>query len=47
MIKALAHAMLMEHLVLFNTFNSNLGADQITAFKAKVLARGARSFEHR
>ncbi len=39
--------MLMEHLVLFNTFNSNLGADQITAFKAKVLARGARSFEHR
>lgn len=36
-----------QHVVLFNTFNSNLGADQIAAFKAKVLARGARSFEHR
>jgi hypothetical protein len=36
-----------QHVVLFNTFNSNLGADQIEAFKAKVMARGARSFEHR
>jgi hypothetical protein len=36
-----------QHVVLFNTFNSNLGADQIAAFKAKVMARGARSFEHR
>lgn len=36
-----------QHVVLFNTFNSNLGADQIAAFKSKVMARGARSFEHR
>ncbi|XZG71649.1 flavodoxin [Chitinibacteraceae bacterium HSL-7] len=36
-----------QHVVLFNTFNSNLGADQIAAFRLKVLARGARSFEHR
>ena len=36
-----------QHVVLFNTFNSNFGEDQIAAFKAKVLARGARSFEHR
>lgn len=36
-----------QHVVLFNTFNSNLGADQIAAFKAKVMAHGARSFEHR
>jgi flavodoxin len=36
-----------QHVVLFNTFNSNFGDDQIAAFKAKVMARGARSFEHR
>lgn len=36
-----------QHVVLFNTLNSNLGTDQIAAFKAKVMARGARSFEHR
>ncbi|MFW9617697.1 flavodoxin [Aquabacterium sp.] len=36
-----------QHVVLFNTFNSNLAADQIAAFKAKVMARGARSFKHR
>lgn len=36
-----------QHVVLFTTFNSNFGKDQIAAFKAKVLLRGARSFEHR
>ncbi|HHK9461686.1 MAG: hypothetical protein DI604_32425 [Delftia acidovorans] len=36
-----------QHVVLFNTFNSNFGDDQIAAFKAKVMARGAVSFEHR
>lgn len=36
-----------QHVVLFNTFNSNFGDDQIAAFRAKVLAHGARSFEHR
>jgi hypothetical protein len=36
-----------QHIVLFNTFNSNYGDDQIAAFKAKVMARGAVSFEHR
>ncbi|AKQ17227.1 hypothetical protein ADJ52_20540 [Pseudomonas aeruginosa] len=36
-----------QHIVLFNTFNSNFGDDQIIAFKKKVMARGARSFEHR
>ncbi len=35
------------HGVLFNTFNSHFGDDQVAPFKAKVLARGARSFEHR
>lgn len=35
-----------KHVVLFNTYNSNFGAEQIAAFKAKVLARGASSFEH-
>jgi len=35
------------HVVLFNTFNSNFGDDQIAAFKAQVMARGAASFEHR
>lgn len=36
-----------QHVVLFNTFNSNFGADQIAAFKAQVMSRGAASFEHR
>jgi len=36
-----------QHVVLFNTFNSNFGDDQIVDFKAKVMARGAASFEHR
>lgn len=36
-----------QHVVLFNTFNSNFGDDQIAAFKAKVMERGAASFEHR
>ncbi|MFN4289939.1 MAG: flavodoxin family protein [Permianibacter sp.] len=36
-----------KHVVLFNTFNSNFGDDQIAAFQAKVMAHGARSFEHR
>ncbi|WP_217898202.1 flavodoxin family protein [Zobellella denitrificans] len=36
-----------QHVVLFNTFNSQFGEDHIAAFRAKVMARGARSFEHR
>lgn len=36
-----------QHVVLFNTFNSHIGEDHIAAFKAKVMARGAKSFEHR
>ena len=36
-----------QHVVLFNTFNSNFGDDQIAAFKAQVMERGAASFEHR
>lgn len=36
-----------QHVVLFNTFNSHIGDDYIATFKAKVMARGARSFEHR
>lgn len=36
-----------QHVVLFNTFNSNFGADQIAAFRVKVMERGAASFEHR
>ena len=36
-----------QHIVLFNTFNSHFGDDHIAAFKARVMARGARSFEHR
>lgn len=36
-----------QDVVLFNTFNSNFGDDQIAAFKAKVMERGAKSFEHR
>ena len=33
--------------VLFNTFNSQFTPEYIDAFKAKVLERGARTFEHR
>lgn len=36
-----------QHVVLFNTFNSHIGEDYIAKFKAKVIARGAKSFEHR
>lgn len=36
-----------QHVVLFNTYNSQFGDDHIAALKTKVLARGARSFEHR
>ncbi|MGH8854428.1 MAG: flavodoxin family protein [Telluria sp.] len=36
-----------QHVVLFNTFNSNFGDDQIVAFKRKLMERGAVSFEHR
>ncbi len=36
-----------QHVVLFNTFNSNFGDDQTAAFKAKVMAHSAVSFEHR
>lgn len=35
-----------KHVVLFNTYNSNFGTEQIAVFKSKVLARGASSFEH-
>lgn len=36
-----------QHVVLFNTYNSHFGQDHIAKFKAKVMARGAKSFEHR
>lgn len=36
-----------QHVVLFNTFNSHIGDEYIAAFKAKVMAHGAKSFEHR
>lgn len=36
-----------QHVVLFNTFNSNFGDDQVAAFRAKVMEHGAASFEHR
>lgn len=36
-----------QHVVLFNTHNSHFGDDHIAALKAKVMARGARSFAHR
>lgn len=35
------------HVVLFNTFNSHIADEHIAAFQAKVMARGATSFEHR
>ena len=34
-------------MVLFNTFNSHIGEDYIAKLEAKVMARGARSFEHK
>lgn len=36
-----------QHVVLFNTFNSHFGDDHIARLKAKVMARSAKSFEHR
>ena len=36
-----------KHVVLFNTFNSHVGDDHVARLKAKVMARGAKSFEHR
>lgn len=36
-----------QNVVLFNTFNSHIGEDYIAKFKDKVMARGAKSFEHR
>ncbi|MFM5338342.1 flavodoxin family protein [Aeromonas enteropelogenes] len=36
-----------KDVVLFNTYNSHLGEEHIAALKAKVMARGARSFTHR
>lgn len=36
-----------KHVVLFNTFNSHVGEEHIARLKAEVMARGARSFEHR
>ena len=36
-----------QHIVLFNTYNSNFGDEHIEKLKAKLMARGARSFEHR
>lgn len=36
-----------QRVVLFNTFNSQFKSEYIDRFKATVMARGARSFEHR
>jgi len=36
-----------QHIVLFNTYNSNFGDEHIERLKTKLMARGARSFEHR
>lgn len=36
-----------QRVVLFNTYNSHIGEDYIAQLKAKVMARGAKSFEHR
>lgn len=35
------------HVVLFNTYNSHIGEDHIAKFKEKLMARGAKSFEHK
>ncbi|WP_202411194.1 flavodoxin family protein [Aeromonas veronii] len=36
-----------KEVVLFNTYNSHFGEEHIAALKAKVMARGAKSFTHR
>lgn len=36
-----------KDVVLFNTYNSHFGKEHIEALKAKVMARGAKSFTHR
>lgn len=36
-----------KRVILFNTFNSHFGPEYIEAFRATVMQRGARSFEHR
>ena len=36
-----------QRVVLFNTYNSHIGDDHIASLKAKVMARGALSFEHK
>lgn len=36
-----------KHVVLFNTYNSHFGDEHIARLTAKVMARGAKSFEHR
>lgn len=36
-----------QDVVLFNTYNSHFGEEHIAALKAKVMARGAKSFSHR
>ncbi|MDF0674326.1 MAG: hypothetical protein P0120_08285 [Nitrospira sp.] len=36
-----------KRVVLFNTFNSQFKSEYIETFKAKVMERGARSFEYR
>jgi flavodoxin len=36
-----------KRVVLFNSFNSQFKSEYIETFKAKVMERGARSFEHR
>ncbi|WP_428819049.1 flavodoxin family protein [Microbulbifer sp. MCCC 1A16149] len=35
-----------NHVVLFNTFNSNFSQERIESFRSKVMSRGARSFTH-
>lgn len=36
-----------KDVVLFNTFNSHIGADHLERLRQKVMARGAKSFTHR
>ena len=36
-----------QHVVLFHTFKSHVGDDHVAASKSTVMARGAKSFEHR
>ncbi|AXB02620.1 hypothetical protein GWC92_11220 [Aeromonas caviae] len=36
-----------KEVVLFNTYNSHFGEEHIAALKARVMARGAKSFSHR